>query len=52
MKTTCPHCKTQIEIDLKQSAAQILGGVKSKQKTISSRENGKKGGRPKKIVKK
>lgn len=49
MNTTCPHCKTQIEIDLKQSAAQIMGSIKSKQKSISSRENGKKGGRPKKI---
>jgi hypothetical protein len=33
---------------IKLSAASILGSIKSEKKSNSSRENGKKGGRPKK----
>ena len=32
-----------------QSAASILGSIKTDKKAASSRENGKKGGRPKKV---
>ncbi len=31
---------------MSQHAAKVLGSIKSKKKSISSRENGKKGGRP------
>jgi hypothetical protein len=34
----------------KQSAASILGSIKTDKKARSSAENGKKGGRPKKVV--
>jgi hypothetical protein len=51
-KTKCPNCGATIEIDLKKTAGQIMGSIKSKQKSISSRKNGKLGGRPKKIIKK
>ena len=33
-----------------QKAASLLGSVRSDKKKLSSRENGKKGGRPKKKV--
>ena len=42
-----------IELDSEhkiQSAASILGSIKTDKKAASSRENGKKGGRPKKVV--
>ena len=39
----CPHCGNRI------NPASILGGVKTKAKAKSSRENGKLGGRPKKL---
>lgn len=35
----------------KNPAAVALGSIKSKKKAKSSKENGKKGGRPKKVVK-
>lgn len=37
----CPHCLKEI------NPAQLLGSIKSKKKAKSSKENGKKGGRPK-----
>jgi len=37
----CPHCSKEI------NPAQLLGSMKSDKKAKSSRENGKKGGRPK-----
>lgn len=45
----CPHCKKQIEDALIVSEAGRINGRKtSEARTIASRENGKKGGRPKK----
>jgi hypothetical protein len=38
----CPHCGKEI------NPASIMGRVKSEKKAAASRENGKKGGRPKK----
>ena len=40
----CPHCSKEI------NPAQLLGSMKSDKKAKSSRENGKKGGRPKNKV--
>lgn len=40
----CPHCNQLI------NPAQILGSIKSEKKSKASRENGKKGGRPKKVI--
>lgn len=40
----CPHCKKEI------NPAQMLGAIKSAKKAKASRENGKKGGRPRKVV--
>jgi hypothetical protein len=34
---------------IKSAAAALLGSIKSKKKAQASRENGKKGGRPKKV---
>lgn len=42
----CPHCKKKIKTNL---AAVALGKIKSEKKAQAARENGKKGGRPKKI---
>lgn len=36
---------------MKNKYAVALGSIKSKKKAIASRNNGKKGGRPKKIIK-
>ena len=41
----CPHCKKKIKTNL---AAVELGKIKSEKKAQAARENGKKGGRPKK----
>jgi len=40
----CPHCSKEI------NAGRLLGSIKSKEKAKSSKENGKKGGRPKTIA--
>lgn len=40
----CPHCDKDI------NPAALLGSVKSDKKAATSRENGKKGGRPKKVI--
>lgn len=40
--TTCPHCHREI------NPAALLGSAKSEAKARASRENGKKGGRPRK----
>lgn len=50
-KIKCPHCKK--EIDIKEPFRQIgaIGGSStSEKKQNSSRENGKKGGRPRKKI--
>jgi hypothetical protein len=41
-KVICPHCGKEI------NAGVLLGSIKTEKKAISSRENGRKGGRPKK----
>ena len=38
----CPHCNQPINI------GQLIGKAKTEAKSAASRENGKKGGRPKK----
>jgi FtsZ-binding cell division protein ZapB len=38
------------ELEKVKSAASILGSIKTEKKAISSRANGKKGGRPRKVV--
>ena len=43
MKFECPHCKKEI------SPATMMGAYVSEKKAKSSRENGKKGGRPRKM---
>jgi hypothetical protein len=53
-RTIC-SCHNLNEIELyrimqAQSAASILGSIKTEKKAASSRENGKKGGRPKKEI--
>jgi len=40
----CPHCKKELPLSLLASG---MGSAKSKKKSKSSAENGKKGGRPK-----
>lgn len=40
----CPHCGKSI------CAASLLGSKKSHAKSEAARENGKKGGRPKKMI--
>ena len=44
-KMKCPHCGKEIDRSL---FASEIGKIKSKRKSKSSAENGKKGGRPKK----
>lgn len=39
----------EIEMNAKE-AAKLLGSIKTKKKARSSRENGRKGGRPKRIL--
>ena len=43
----CPHCKKEIDdkLIIKESA-RIRGSVITKKKSVSSKINGKKGGRP------
>lgn len=41
---TCPHCGGALNI------GQMIGTIKTPRKAKSSAENGKKGGRPKKVV--
>ena len=43
MKFECPHCRKEI------SPATMMGAYVSEKKAKSSRENGKKGGRPRKM---
>ena len=38
----CPNCGIEI------NPAKVMGAAKSEAKTLAARENGKKGGRPKK----
>jgi hypothetical protein len=44
MKINCPKCDHEFDYDF----AGYLGSIKTAKKAKSSRENGKKGGRPKK----
>ena len=44
----CPHCKKELTPE---QVASLLGSMTSKAKKISSAENGKLGGRPKKSKK-
>jgi hypothetical protein len=47
---TCPHCGAQIAPEIIAASLGALGGsVTSPEKAAAARENGKKGGRPKKI---
>lgn len=41
----CPHCGKEITIN----PAALMGHMTSEAKATASRENGKKGGRPKKV---
>ena len=43
---SCPHCKKQLTPN---QIASLLGSITSRAKKISSAENGKLGGRPKKL---
>ena len=46
---TCPHCGKEIAGE---HIAKALRAVKSEKRSAASRENGKKGGRPRKEAKK
>jgi len=43
-KMKCPHCSKEI------SPGALLGSIKSEKKARASRENGKLGGRPRKVI--
>jgi len=46
---TCPHCKQAIEaVTIRAAAAALMGSAKSERKATTARDNGKKGGRPRK----
>jgi hypothetical protein len=42
LKTNCPKCGEEIEINI----GKLMGPIKTEKKSTASRENGKKGGRP------
>jgi hypothetical protein len=42
---TCPHCKKELS---REEVARLFAQITSEAKMAASRENGKKGGRPKK----
>ena len=49
----CPHCKNHLSLDeiktIKAAIMSEIGSIKSIAKAKASAENGKKGGRPRKI---
>lgn len=47
MVVCCPHCNRNHEINV----GSLIGGRRSKAKSKAARENGKKGGRPRKTPK-
>jgi hypothetical protein len=48
----CPNCGHEIEVPTASDMGKIGGASKSKAKQKAARENGKKGGRPKKQINK
>lgn len=48
MKTTCPKCHHEFDISPSEIAAAI-GSIKSRAKSAAARNNGKLGGRPRKV---
>ena len=46
----CPHCKKKIkDKTLKKHVYSLAGKAVSEKKSLAARENGKKGGRPRKV---